>query len=113
MEELITVASGKCFSITLKNKIGRSETTSLQIQFDDLMPSEDIPKLIEVIITSKQNSYGVLSNLWKEGKEHRISIDPEKKDYPIFNLQLSQYKKLEVSSNCSIDDFYWNCLSKR
>ena len=112
-EELITVAYGKCFSITVKNKTGKSDTTALQIQFDESMPSKDIPKLIEVIITSKQNSYGVLANLWKEGKEFKISIDPEKKDYSIINLQLSQYKKLEVSSNCSIDDFYWNCLSKR
>ena len=112
-EELITVAYGKCFSMTVRNKTGKSETTSLQIQFDESMPSEDIPKLIEVFITSKQNSYGVLSNLWKEGKEFKMSIDPEKKDYSIINLKLSQYKKLEVSSNCSIDDFYWNCLSKR
>ena len=112
-EEIITVANGKCFSITVKNKTGKSDTTALQIQFDESMPSKDIPKLIEVIITSKQNSYGVLSNFWKEGKEFKVSIDPEKKDYSIINLQLSQYKKLEVSSNCSIDDFYWNCLSKR
>jgi len=112
-EELITVAYGKCFSITVKNKTGKSETTYLQIQFDELMPSEDIPKLIEVFITSKQNSYGVLANLWKEGKVFKTSIDPAKKDYSIINLQLSQYKKLEVYSNCSIDDFYWNCLSKR
>ena len=112
-EELITVAYGKCFSITVKNKTGKSETTYLQIQFDESMPSEDLPKLIEVYITSKQNSYGVLSNLWKEGKVFKTSIDPAKKDYSIINLQLSQYKKLEVYSNCSIDDFYWNCLSKR
>ena len=109
----MTVAYGKCFSMTVRNKTGKSETTSLQIQFDDSMPFEDIPKLIEVFITSKQNSYGVLSNLWREGKEFKMSIYPEKKDYSIINLKLSQYKKLEVSSNCSIDDFYWNCLSKR
>ena len=94
-EELITVAYGKCFSMTVRNKTGKSETTSLQIQFDESMPSEDIPKLIEVFITSKQNSYGVLANFWKEGKEFKISIDPEKKDYSIINLQLSQYKNLK------------------
>ena len=113
LEEVITFAAGICYSITPKNKMGKSQTNYMRIKFDDSLPSGDIPKLITVTFTSKQNSYGAFCNFWKEGEEYSISIDPEKKDYNQATLKLSQHQKLDTSSGCTTDGFYWNCLSKR
>ena len=93
--------------------MGKIQTNYLRIQFDDSVPSGDMPKLIAVTFTSKQNSYGAFGNFWKDGEEYSFSIDPEKKDYNLAALKLSQHQKLDMSSSCTKDGFYWNCLSKR
>ena len=113
LEEMITTNAGICYSLTPKNKIGKGEANVLQIQFDDSLPFEDVPKKIKVIFTSKQNSYGAINTLWKDGQEYSIFIDPEKKDYNMAALKSSQHERLEISSGCVKDDFYWKCVSKR
>ena len=112
-EEIITIGSGICSSVTLKSKMSKGQTNQIVIQFNESLPLKDIPKMIEVTFTSKQNSYGIISNFWKEGKECQFLIDREKKGYNMIALQLSQHKKLDASPSCSNDAFYWNCLSKR
>ena len=113
IEEIISLLAGTCFSIAPKNKMGKRQYNTFQIKFDDSLLPEDIPKWIEVIFTSKYNSYGVITNIWKEGRESSFLIDPEKKDFNSVNLQLYQHKQLEISSGCTNDDFYYNCISKR
>ena len=112
-EEIITLIAGICYSITPKNEIGKRQYNLFQIQFQDSLPSEDIPNKIEVIFTSKYNSYGVITNVWKEGQEYSFLIDPEKKDTNSVNLRLSQHNQLDITSGCTNDDFYYNCISKR
>ena len=112
-EEIITLNNGKCISLAPKSKMDNSQLIQINIQFEDTLSSEDIPETVEVIFTSRQNSYGILSYFYKEGKEYRSLIDPDKKDYNMFYLQLSEHKKLDISGECSNSDFYWNCLSKK
>ena len=112
-EKIITLIAGICYSITPKNEIGKRQYNLFQIQFQDSLPSEDIPNKIEIIFTSKCNSYGVITNIWKEGQEFSFLIDPEKKDTNSVNLRLSQHHQLEITSGCTNDDFYYNCISTR
>ena len=112
-EEIISIGAGICFSVTLNSTISKRQVNQVYIQFDESLPFEDVPKIIEIIFTSKQNSYGIISNFWKEGKECQFLIESEKQAFNIVNLQLSQHKKLDKSPSCSPDAFYWNCLSKR
>ena len=84
----------------------KGQWNSFQVQFDDSLPLEDIPKMIEVIFTSKHNSYGVITDMWKEGPEYSFLIDLEKRDAMAVKLQLSQHKQLEITSECTNDDFY-------
>ena len=112
-EEIFTIGPGICFSVTLKSRMSKKQVNRVFIQFDESLPFEDVPKIVEVIFTSKQNSYGIISNFWKEGKECQFLIESEKNAFNIFTLQLSQHKKLDDSPSCSNDAFYWNCLSKR
>ena len=113
IEEIFTIGPGICYSVTLKSRMSKKQVNRVFIQFDESLPFEDVPKIVEVIFTSKQNSYGIISNFWKEGKECQFLIESEKKGFNIVNLQLSQHKKLDNSPSCSTDAFYWNCLSKR
>ena len=50
---------------------------------------------------------------WKYGKEYSFFIDPKERDYNMAVLKSSQHEKLEISSGCTNDDFYWKCVSKR
>ena len=112
-EEIVSLTTGICLSVTIKSKMSNRQQNMIAIQFDESLPFKDVPKMIEVSFTSKQNSYGIISNFWKEGKEYRILIDREKKYYNLISLQLSQYKKLDELGSCSIDEFHWKCLSNR
>ena len=113
LEEMITPTAGICYSLTPKNKIGKGEANLFQIKFADSLPIEDVPKKMKVIFTSKQNSYGVFTNSWKDGQVYSFFIDSEKKDYNFAYLKSSQHEKLEISSGCTKDDFFWKCVSKR
>ena len=112
-EEIITIGAGTCFSVTPKSKMSKRQLNQIYIQFDESLPFKDVPKIIEVIFTSKRNSYGIISTFWKDGKECQFLIDSEKKTLNFVNLQLSEHKKLDGLSSCSNDAFYWHCLSKR
>ena len=112
-EEIISINAGICYRVTPKHKMTKSQLNQIHIQFDESLPFDDIPKMIQVIFTSKQNSYGILGTSWKEGKELRFLIDPRKKEYNTAKLQLSEHKKLDGSNGCNNDDFYWNCISKK
>ena len=112
-EEIISVNAGICYRVTPKHKMTKSQLNQIHIQFDESLPFDDIPKMIQVIFTSKENSYGILATFWKEGKELRFLIDSEKRAYNMAKLQLSEHKKLDGSNGCNNDDFYWNCISKK
>ena len=93
--------------------MSKRQTNQIRIQIDESLPFRDMPKMIEVIFTSKQNSYGIMANFWKEGKVCQFLIKPKKNTYNMVTLQLCQHKRLDNPHGCSNNDFYWNCLSKR
>ena len=98
------------FRITPKHAVTKVETPYLYVNFDPKLPTGDTPKM-ELIFTSKENSYGIIGSYWMDGKEYSIMIDPKKNANYIVSLTLSQHLDLEFSSECSNRQSYVKCVS--
>ena len=100
-EEMYTILSqGLCYRITPKHAVTKVDTAYLNVNFDPKLPTGDIPK-IELIFTSKENSYGIIGSNWMDGKEYSVMIDSKENANYLVSLTLSQHLDLEFLSECS------------
>ena len=67
--EILNNRHSICYKITPKFKI-KDESFFIYLQFNSSNVSKkDMPKAVNVYITSEMNSYGIHSSRWKEGEE--------------------------------------------
>ena len=110
-EEIYTIhGQGLCYRITPKHAVTKVETSYLNVNFNPKLPTGDIPK-IEMIFTSKANSYGIIESIWMDGHEYSIMIDPKKNANYLVSLTLTQHLDLESTSKCSNRQSYLKCVS--
>ena len=110
-EEIYTIYNhGLCYRITPKIASRKWEPAYLNVKFDPTLPIEDIPK-IELIFTSKENSYGIIESNWMDGNEYSIMIDPKKNANYLVSLTITQHLDLEFTSKCSNRQSYLKCVS--
>ena len=110
-EEIYTILSqGLCYRITPKHAVTKVDTAYLNVNFDPKLSTGDIPK-IELIFTSKENSYGIIGSYWMDGKDYSIMIDPKENANYQVSLTLTQHLDLEFTSECSNRQSYVKCVS--
>ena len=99
------------FRITPKHAVTKVDTAYLNVNFDPKLSTGDIPK-IELIFTSKENSYGIIGSYWMDGNEYSIMIDPKKNANYLVSLTITQHLDLEFTSKCSNRQSYLKCVSE-
>ena len=114
-EEIYTLFAGLCYKITPKIKTSSGLQTIFELHFNESMPEDDIPKRIEMFLTSEENSYGVISSqiMQNAGDVFRLDIRPSKKYVYKLQLELEKHEKLKWITNCSEDGSYISRLSTR
>ena len=113
IEEISTFYFGVCYKFTSEAKIKPFIPFVIMINFDKVLEeSNDIPKKIDIYYTSEQNSYGIITGIWSEGKVFKKSINP--KDNVGITVEPYKYKKLGLKIKCNQDPNYnqMKCLSK-
>ena len=64
-------------------------------------------------ILSEENSYGIFDINWLDGDEFSITIEPKKKLQTSIIFKVLQHENLKITSNCSLEEPYYKCASKR
>ena len=69
VEKLQTYFSGSCYKIT-PNFFTLKKTLEFRMAFDNYtLIGDDIPWSIDIYVTSKDNAYGIIDSIWKNGEE--------------------------------------------
>ena len=113
IEEIYTFYFGVCYKFTSESKIKPFMPFAIMLNFDNMLEeSNDIPKKIDFYYTSEQNSYGIISGIWSEGKVFKISVKP--KENTGNTIEPYEYKKLGLRVKCNQDPNYnqMKCLSE-
>ena len=109
VEKLQTYFSGSCYKIT-PNFFTLKKTLEFRMAFDNYtLIGDDIPWSIDIYVTSKDNAYGIIDSIWKNGEELILKPDTW---LTVFKLNTIKYKYLAMSSNCSSDS-YKSCLMEK
>ena len=76
LHKMETFFSGTCYKITIftPNKILEDEILEMEYNFNSSSTIDDL-SFIDLYITSKQNSDGIMYNEWKDGNELSFKID--------------------------------------
>ena len=105
LEKFWTVYRGICYKVTpnikhrsIKQKYG------IRFLFSDKLVKTDLPKKLEIYLTSDENSYGVVNAIWKEGNE-AILIMAVNSKY-ILNINSKTITYLHGNKN----HLFYNCL---
>ena len=106
---------GLCYQIVPKFNAYVGNYYGFYIAMNDtLNDTNDMPDSVDVILTSESNSYGVVLVSWVEGKTLDISLtSPEKPKEAIIDLEATQYKMYQPTSNCKTDLSYYKCMGLR
>ena len=112
IEEIYTIWSGLCYKIV--PNFTHSEMNNL-IEWVVLfhVTTKDIPKKVQVIITSEENSYGVLDKTYIEGHELIHELDLLDSTFYKFPLKTFQYERDQSTTGCSYEKSYLNCSTVR
>ena len=112
IEEIYTIWSGLCYKIV--PNFTHSEMNNL-IEWVVLfhVTTKDTPKKVQVIITSEENSYGVLDKTYIEGHELSHELDPLDSTFYKFPLKTFQYERDQSTTGCSYEKSYLNCSTVR
>ena len=105
LQKILTFYLGNCYKTSkLNTSIYKYEDYS--VYFNESIPENDLPSL-KTYFTSEQNSYGVVSATWRNGKVVKMQID--KGIFKVIDLKQEKYNYLSTNSNCSNESFY-ECL---
>lgn len=111
VEEMWTIWSGLCYKFTPLYKTQSNLIHYFRIHFSPSLLDEDKPK-INMIFTTEKGSTGILDLDWI-GKDYALELDPkEELEYDI-SLQPEAYARLEQTSNCSLNDPLYKCVSEK
>ena len=87
-KEIYTLWHGICNQIVPKvEKCEPVLHNYIRVNFNDSIvnKNEDLPN-IKVFFTSENNSYGIITSKWSEGKKLSVDIDPKRKLYTTIDL---------------------------
>ena len=113
LEEIYTLFTGLCYKLTPKIKTSNGLQTTIHLSFNESMPKQDIPRRIEMFLTSEENSYGIISSQWNAGDVFHLNIRPFEKSRYKIQLVLQEHEKLKWTSSCSDGGSYISRLSTR
>ena len=102
--------SGLCYSLNLMLLQIPDQFFSFGLVLNDSLKSNnDEPKKVEVIFTSKSNTYGVVRGTWVEGDQLEISLPLKEKGSVMANLREYWYHLLSSPPHCEQISHY-ECL---
>ena len=105
LQKIWTVYRGICYKVTpnIKHKTIKQKY-GIRFLFSDKLAKTDLPRKIEIYLTSEENSYGVVNSIWKEGNE-AIRIMAVNSKY-ILNINAKTITYLKGDKN----HLFYNCL---
>ena len=112
LEKFITVHFKNCYKIRsiLSNGYMIKDSTIIQINFNTSINEGDLPSSLQSFFTSENNAYGIVTNMWKNGKVTRVHINKGMAKDVI--LKAKEHRYLQTNNRCSKESFY-ECLSKK
>ena len=111
LQNLMSYASGSCYSATLLIKQYPDQWFSLGLVLNDsLKLANDEPKKVDITITSKTNAYGIIRGTWVEGDQFEASISLEEKGSVVANLKEHRYHLLSDPPHCE-DISHYECMA--
>ena len=112
IEEIYTIWSGLCYKI-VPNYTYSAMNNVIESVVLFHVTTKDTPKKVQVMITSEENSYGVLDKTWIEGRELSHELDPSDSTFYKFPLKTFQYERDQSTTGCSHEKSYLNCSTVR
>ena len=104
LRKIITGYSGTCYKVSsIPHSIPKRKYTSLILYFNMSIPHEKLP-YVKFYITSEKNAYGILEQVWWDGKV-KITV-VEKNYWKQVNLKPQQYNYLKTNSKCREESFF-------
>ena len=109
LRKIKTFYSGTCYKVSsMPHSITKSRYTSLYLYFNKSISYKKLP-YAKIYITSEKNAYGILEQIWYDGKVKIVLI--EKEVWKQVNLKPQQYNYFKRNSKCRDDSFY-ECIEK-
>ena len=113
IEEVYTFYNGKCFKINPETKIKKMEYLSIKILTSKDLLEGDIPKA-NFYVMSEHNSNDIITDQWVSGKQPiQFEIDLNEKISTDINLQMYEYMRLDMVSNCTLEPNPVVCGAKK
>ena len=108
LEKIATVYFGNCYKVTSKSDSFVKHYTSFTLYFNQSILNDDLPNL-KVYFTSEKNSYGVVGNVWIDGKVKYSLINAG--ESKIIDLKSKQHNYLDSNTKCGHESMY-ECVSR-
>ena len=100
LEILTTLNQGTCYKVrSISNFIRKGSVRRMTFNFN-----ESTPFVLKSFITSEDNAYGIVQNVWMDGKVSRVDV--KKSFYVETSLKPLQRKYLKSKSDCNEKSFY-------
>ena len=112
VEEVFSLWTGLCYRIEALYMTQPHLVHFIRMNFDQSMPKEDLP-LIDMIFTSKNSSYGIIDLDWIDGNDFVVEVDPNYHLLHDVNLHPHSYRSLQEKSNCSYQETFYKCVSRK
>ena len=110
VEEMWTIWAGLCYKFTPLYKTQFYAIHYFRIHFSPSLIDEDQPKM-DMIFTSEEGSTQIIDLGWI-GRDYALELDPsDNLEYDV-SLKPETYISLEQTSNCSLEDVFYKCVSK-
>ena len=102
LEKLITLHMGICYKITTISDV--TAPGSVRSTIFNFNETNENPAVLKIFITSEDNAYGIVQNVWMDGTVSKLSV--KKYFFVETSLKPLQRKYLKSNNECSELPFY-------
>ena len=101
LEEIYTFWNGICTKVSPMITFKRLMFYGFVLELSEQIEIKHFPK-VDFFLTSEQNAYDIILSQWTDGNQPlQVEADLKEKVQHDLSLQIFNYKKLEIVSNCS------------
>ena len=107
---IVTVFHGLCYMMVIEStpQVGFVYLT-FYLQLKDTL--KDVPDQLDIHITDKSNSDGIIQTAWLEGQEMFVETHFGKNYQTVIDLKFKKVRFLQETSNCSKIQSAYGCLA--
>ena len=111
LQEIINYDHQLCYKLIPKFQM-KEESFAITFDFNSQLPKQDIPKMLNVYVTSFQNSFGIHLNVWKESEEFLVHFEINSSKSYELKLKSEQTNFIANEDKCSTEKSYYQCIGQ-